>query len=92
MDKHDKGFIAVFWGSYFAGATISIPLLWTGNIDWPLILKFLGMLASGAATAFTSVIFKHYGDEVVKRIKRKRRIKIRNYVRQKQKKEAGRAA
>lgn len=85
MDKYDKGYLAIFWGSYCAGATISIPLLWSGSVVLPVILKFIGMLAAGGATAFTSVIFKYFGDEVVKRIKRKRRIKLRNYVRQKQK-------
>lgn len=93
MDKYDKGNLAIFWGSYCAGATLSIPLLFTGSAPWVLtVVKFIGILGSGAATAFVSVIFKYYGDQVVLRIKRKRRIKLRNYARQKQKEKAERAA
>lgn len=77
MDKLSKSDLAILWGSGIAGGTASIPLLWTGSAnDWVLIaLKFLGIIASAGATAFTGILFKYYGEQMVRRIKISKRIK-----------------
>lgn len=71
MDKLSKGDIAIFWGSYIAGGTASVPLLWTGSPnDWLMVgLKFLGLLGAGMATAFAAVIGKHLADKLIKKNK-----------------------
>lgn len=95
MDKFSKSDLAVFWGSGIAGGTASIPLLWTGSAaDWIMIgLKFVGLIGAAATTAFTGVLFKYYGDQLVMRIKMRKRIKRKiNEKRKQQTAEAGKVA
>jgi hypothetical protein len=69
MDKFSKGDFAIFWGSYIAGGTASIPLLWTGSADdWLFTgLKYLGVLAAALGTAFCGVLGKHFAEKMLKK-------------------------